>query len=74
MSVLAVFDGRPSNVARHVSVEPLVAEHRQEGRDYGSREAGVQDCLHIDHRGGWAGPLRKGENLIFRRWYCQSYK
>jgi hypothetical protein len=58
LSVLAAFDGRPSHVGRRVSVQPLLAEHRQEGGEEGSGKTCEEDGLDMDHRGG--GPVHCG--------------
>jgi len=57
LSILASFDGRPSHVDRGVSVQPLLAEHREEGGEERGGEACVQNGLDLDSRGIRTGPL-----------------
>ena len=64
MTILAAFDGRPSYVGPCVSVQPLLAKHRQEGREKGSSETRVQDGLDLDDRGRRAGPLWEGGSVV----------
>ena len=55
LPTLTMFDGRPPHVRRHISVQPLFAEHRKEGREKCSGEANVEDGLEgSDYRTrGW---------------------
>ena len=60
----AAFDDRSWHVGRRITVEPLVAEHYQEGGEEGSSKAGEEDCFDVDHRVGWAGPLWEDGNVV----------
>ena len=57
LTILAALDGRPTHVGRHISVQPLLAEHREECREERSRETGVQHGLNLDDRAWRTGPL-----------------
>jgi len=57
LSVLAPLDGRSSHVDRGVSVQPLLAEHREEGGEERSGETRVEDGLNLDDRARGTGPL-----------------
>ena len=57
LPVLATFYGRPSQVGRCVSVQPLFAEHRKEGGEEGSGKARVKNGLDLNNRTRGAGPL-----------------
>jgi len=61
LSILAAFDGRPSHVDRYVSVQPLLAEHREEGGEERSGETREEDRLNLYDRVCGTGP---------RRWDC----
>ena len=63
LTVLVAFDRGSSHVDGHVPIEPLLAEHREEGRKYGSGQARVQDALDLDYRTRGTAPLRKGRYL-----------
>ena len=57
LPVLATLDGGPSHVSRRVSIQPLLAEHRDEGGEKRGSETRVQDGLDLDYGFGRAGPL-----------------
>jgi len=63
LSILAALDGRPSHVDGSVSVQPLLAEHGEEGGEDGRGEAGVQHRLHQDDRLERARPLLERRNV-----------
>ena len=48
LSILATLDCRTSNVDRRVPVQPLLAEHREEGGEEGGRKTREEDCLNVD--------------------------
>ena len=64
LSVLAALDGRPTNVDRRVSVQPLLAEHRQEGGEQRSGETREEDYLNLYDRVCGTSPLWGGGNII----------
>jgi hypothetical protein len=64
LSVLTAFDGRPSHVSRHVSIQPLLAEHRKEGGEQRSSETREEDRLDVDYCAGGAGPLWECRNIV----------
>ena len=57
LPILASFDCGPSQVNRRVSVQPLLAEHREEGGEERNAEACEQNGLDVDYRTRRAGPL-----------------
>ena len=65
--MLAAFDSGPSHVGRRVSVQPLLAEHREEGGEKGSSETRVQDSLDLDDRVWGTGPLREAWRVVSER-------
>jgi hypothetical protein len=64
LTILTALDGGSSHVGRNVTVEPLLAEHRQEGGEEGSCETGEEDNLNLDYRGRRSGPLWKGGGVV----------
>ena len=64
LSVLAPFNGGPTHICPRVLIQPLLAEHREEGREKRGSEARVEDGLDLDHSAGRAGPLREGGRVI----------
>ena len=64
LSVLSALDGRPSHAGQVISVQPLFAEHRQEGRKEGDGETGEQDDLNMNNRAGRTNPLWEGGNVV----------
>ena len=64
LSVLATFNGSPSHIGRRVSVQPLLAKHRKEGREKCSGETGVKDGLDLDYRARRACPLWEGGSVV----------
>ena len=64
LSILATFDGGSSHISRRISVQPLLAKHRQEGREKGSSETRVQDGLDLDDRGRRTRPLWEGGSVV----------
>jgi len=64
LSILAAFDGIPSQVGRCISVQPLLSKHREEGGEEGSSETCVKDRLDLDDRMWGAGPLREGRSVV----------
>ena len=57
LPILAALDGGPVHVGRHVSVQPLLAEHRKECGEERDGEGGVQQCLSLNDRARRARPL-----------------
>ena len=64
LSVAASLDGRSPYVRRVVTVQPLLAEHCQQGGEEGSSKACKEEGLDMDHRGGRAVPLWRSWNII----------
>ena len=64
LPILAMFDGRPPHVRRHISVQPLFAEHRKEGGEKCSGETNVEDGLDSDYRTRRACPLQEGGSVV----------
>jgi len=56
LPILASFDGGPTHVDRGISVQPLFAEHREEGGEERSAEACVQNRLDVYHPARRTGP------------------
>jgi len=56
LPILTALNGSPSHVRRHVSVQPLLAEHCEERGEERSREAGIQDGLDLDSCVWGTGP------------------
>ena len=64
LSILATFDGSPPHVGRLIPVQPLLAEHRQEGGEKRSGETRVQDGLDLNYHMGRASPLWEGRRVV----------
>ena len=65
LSILAAFDGGSSHVSRRISVQPLLAKHREEGGEKCSGETGVEQGLDLDYCVRRACPLlREGGNIF----------
>ena len=64
LSVLAAFDGRSSHVGRGVTIQPLLAKHREEGGEQGDDETGEENCLDINHRAWRTRPLRERGGVV----------
>ena len=64
LSILAAFDGRSSHISRRISVQPLLAKHREEGGEKCGSETGVEHGLDLDYRVGRACPLREGGSVV----------
>ena len=64
LSILAAFDDSPSHVGGSVSIQPLLAEHREKGGEEGSSEACIKDGLDLDDWMRWAGPLGNGGSVV----------
>ena len=67
LSVLATFDRGPSHLGRLIAVQPLLAEHCQEGGEERSGETGEQNGLDLNYRLGGPGPLRKSGRVVSER-------
>jgi len=64
LPILTAFNGIPSHVRRHVSVQPLLSQHCEESREQRSGEAGVQDRLDVNDHAWRAGPSGDGGNVV----------
>ena len=56
LPILAALDGGPMHIGRHVSVQPLLAEHRKERGEERDGKGGVQQCLSLNDRAWRARP------------------
>ena len=64
LTILAAFDGGPSHVRRRISVQPLFAEHREEGGEKCNDKTRIEDGLDFDYRARGACPLWEGGSIV----------
>lgn len=67
LTILATFDDGPSHVGRFVSIQPLLAEHREERGEERNGEAGIQHGLDLDDHVWGAGPHRDCRSIATER-------
>ena len=64
LPVVAALNSRSSHVRPIVKVQPLLAEHCQEGRKERNGETGEEDGLDLDNCLGRTGPLWESGNIV----------
>ena len=64
LTILATFDSGPSHVGLCISVEPLFAEHREEGGEKCGGETRVEYSLNLDYCVRGTCPLWKGGSIV----------
>ena len=50
-----------------VTIEPLLAQHRNECSVEGGGQIGVEDRLYVNHSGAKAASLREDSRVMFQR-------
>jgi len=64
LPILAAFNSSPSHIGQLVSVQPLLSEHRKEGREEGCRETREEDGLDLNDGARRTSPLRKSGRIV----------
>ena len=66
LSMSATIDNGSAHLDPGVTVEPLLAQHRNERGEEGGGQARVEDRLDMDYGRVRAGPLREGSSIAGR--------